>query len=137
MPDFEIVAEAADAHAVMEHVGRDAMDLLLLDLDMPGTTGMDLIQRVKACSPDLPILILSMHIEPGVAMRAIKAGASGYVTKDCDLNILLPAIRAVAAGRWVMVTTAGPQRRLRSSCAIVSSTTTAHPSRYSGVPERG
>ncbi len=96
--DFEIVAEAADAHAVMEHVGRDAMDLLLLDLDMPGTTGVDLIQRVKARSPDLPILILSMHIEPGIALRAIKAGASGYVTKDCDLDILLPAIRKVAAG---------------------------------------
>lgn len=98
VPDFEIVAEAADAHAVMEYVGRDAMDLLLLDLDMPGTSGVDLITRVKNRSPDLPILVLSMHIEPGVALRAIKAGASGYVTKDSDLNILLPAIRKVASG---------------------------------------
>ena len=98
VPDFEIVAEAADAHSVMEHVGRDAMDLLLLDLDMPGTGGVDLITRVKNRSPDLPILVLSMHIEPGVALRAIKAGASGYVTKDSDLDILLPAIRKVASG---------------------------------------
>lgn len=98
VPDFEIVAEAADANAVLEHVGRDAMDLLLLDLDMPGTSGVDLIMRVKARSPNLQILVLSMHIEPGVALRAIKAGASGYVTKDSDLNILLPAIRRVASG---------------------------------------
>lgn len=98
IPDFEVVAEASNANDVMEHVGRNAIDLLLLDLDMPGTSGTDLIQRVKARCPDLPILVLSMHNESSVALRTIKAGASGYITKDCDLNVLLPAIRKVAAG---------------------------------------
>jgi len=72
-------------------------DIVLLDLDMPGMSGQGLISRVKTGYPSLPVLILSMHDEPNIAMMAIKAGASGYITKDCDLDILLPAIRAVAA----------------------------------------
>jgi DNA-binding NarL/FixJ family response regulator len=59
---------------------------------------VDLIQRSKARCPNLPILILSMHDESNVVLRAIKAGASGYINKGCDLNILLPAIRKVASG---------------------------------------
>ena len=98
IPDFEVIGEASNSNEVMEHVGRDALDVLLLDLDMPGTSGTDLIERVKHRCPDLPILVLSMHNEPGIAMRAIKAGASGYITKNCDLNVLLPAIRKLAAG---------------------------------------
>ena len=98
VPDFQVVAEAVNANEVLEHLGHDALDLLLMDLDMPGTSGVDLIQRSKARCPNLPILILSMHDESSVALRAIKAGASGYINKGCDLNILLPAIRKVAAG---------------------------------------
>jgi DNA-binding NarL/FixJ family response regulator len=64
---------------------------------MPGPSGADLITRVKAHQPDLPILVLSMHNEPQVATRVLKAGANGYITKDCEPDVLLAAIRKVAA----------------------------------------
>jgi DNA-binding NarL/FixJ family response regulator len=65
---------------------------------MPGTSGADLIARLKAYGANFPILILSMHNEPEVAARALRAGASGYITKDCEPEILLAAIRKVSAG---------------------------------------
>jgi len=87
---------------VLAQLHGDAMDLLLLDLNMPGTTGTALLARVKAQRPDLPVLVLSMHNEPQLVARAIKAGANGYVTKDCEPAILLAAIRKVAArGKYI------------------------------------
>ncbi len=97
--DFEVVGEAANGFELLALLRQVAFDILLLDFDMPGISGPELIIRVKAHRPSLPILVLSMHDEPYVAVRAIKNGASGYITKDCDLNILLPAIRQVAAGQ--------------------------------------
>lgn len=98
MPDLEVAAEAANANEVLEHLGRIKLDLLLMDLDMPGTCGVDLILRSKAKCPRLPILVLSMHDEPGIALHAVKAGAAGYINKGCDLGMLFPAIRRVASG---------------------------------------
>lgn len=97
--DFEVVGDAANGSELMDCLHRSLPDILLLDMDMPGLSGAELIARVKSGWPGLPLLVLSMHNEPRVALQALKAGASGYITKDCDLHILLPAIRAVAARR--------------------------------------
>ena len=102
VPDFEVVGEAVDGNEVLERLRHDPFDLLLLDLNMPGISGADLITRIKAHRADLPILVLSMHNEPQVAARMLKAGASGYITKDCEPDILLAAIRKVAAnGKYI------------------------------------
>ena len=96
-PDMQVVAEAASGAEVLERLRQQNCDLLLLDLNMPGISGTDLITRVKAHQSDLPILMLSMHNEPMVAARMLKAGASGFITKDCEPEVLLAAIRTVAA----------------------------------------
>lgn len=102
MPDFEVVAEATNGSEVLACLRQARFDLLLLDMNMVGISGSDLIARVKAHQPDLPILVLSMHNEPQVAARALKAGASGYITKDCEPEILMAAIRKVAArGKYI------------------------------------
>lgn len=97
-PDLEVVGEAVDGGAVLDCLRRCEFDLLLLDINMPGLSGPDLIARVKAHRADLPILVLSMHNEVQVAARVLKAGASGYVTKDSEMDVLLGAIRRVAGG---------------------------------------
>ncbi len=97
-PDVQVVAEAEDGAGVLEGLRQALPDLLLLDLNMPGLSGADLIQRIKAHWPGLPVLVLSMHNEAHVAARVLKAGASGYVTKDSAIELLLGAIRRVAGG---------------------------------------
>lgn len=102
VPDLKVVGEAVTGSEVLECLRHESLDLLLLDLNMPGISGVDLIGRIKAHRADLPILILSMHNEPQVAARMLKAGASGYITKDCEPEILLAAIRKVAAhGKYI------------------------------------
>ncbi|HTQ00009.1 MAG TPA: response regulator transcription factor [Casimicrobiaceae bacterium] len=96
--DITVVSEAADGHQVMQRVRTDEFDVLLLDMSMPGKSGIELIKQVKAERPKLRILVLSMHEEAQYAVRAIKAGASGYVTKDSAATQLVTAIRKVGAG---------------------------------------
>lgn len=98
VPDFEVVGEAVNGAEVLERLRQLPFDLLLLDINMPGVSGPDLIARVKAQQADMPILILSMHNETQVATRVLKAGANGYITKDSEPDILVAAIRKVAAG---------------------------------------
>lgn len=101
-PDLAVVGEAVNGSEVLECLRGAPFDLLLLDLNMSGISGADLIKRVKAHRADLPVLVLSMHNEPHVAARMLRAGASGYITKDCEPDILLAAIRKVAAnGRYI------------------------------------
>lgn len=97
-PDIEVRAEAVDGAQVLDGLRRELPDLLLLDLNMPGLSGPDLIARIKSHWPALPILVLSMHNEAQVAARVLKAGATGYVTKDSEMEVLLTAIRRVAGG---------------------------------------
>lgn len=97
-PDIEVLAEAVDGAQVLEGLRHELPDLLLLDVNMPGLSGPDLITRIKSHWPALPILVLSMHNEAQVAARVLKAGASGYVTKDSEMEVLLGAIRKVASG---------------------------------------
>jgi DNA-binding NarL/FixJ family response regulator len=93
-----VTGEATNGSEVLEQLRLQTFDLLLLDLNMPGISGVDLIVRVRAHWPNLPILVLSMHNEPHLVMRVLKAGASGYITKDSEPDILLTAIARVAAG---------------------------------------
>jgi DNA-binding NarL/FixJ family response regulator len=95
--DFEVVGEAASGAELLERLRQSACDLLLLDLNMPGLSGADLLARVKAHNPALPVLVLSMHNEPLVTTRVLKAGANGFITKDCEPEALIAAIRTVAA----------------------------------------
>lgn len=97
-PDIMVQAEAMDGAQVLERLRRERPDLLLLDVNMPGLSGPDLIARIRSHWPELPILVLSMHNESQVAARVLKAGASGYVTKDSEMEVLLGAIRKVAGG---------------------------------------
>jgi len=94
-----LAGQAASAAEVLAGVDGDAVDLLLLDLLMPGCNGVDLIERVAAAHPRLPVLVLTMHADPHIARRALKAGALGYLTKDVSPEQLLDAIHRVAAGR--------------------------------------
>lgn len=100
--DIEVSREACDGAEVMGLLRQEPFDLLLVDLNMPGISGADLISRVRLHYPNLPILVLSMHNKPQVAAQVLKAGANGYITKDCEPNQLLAAIRKVAAkGQYI------------------------------------
>ena len=97
-PELAVAGEAQNGHEVMQRVRELDFDLLLLDMSMPGKSGTDLIKQVKSEKPKLRILVLSMHEEEQYAVRAIKAGASGYLTKESASAQLVSAIRKVAAG---------------------------------------
>jgi DNA-binding NarL/FixJ family response regulator len=97
-PDLELAGEAKDGWEVIEKVRAGNLNLLLLDMTMPGPNGVELIKRVREEAPRLPILVLSMHGESQIAGRAIKAGAAGYLTKDSEPETLLDAIHQVASG---------------------------------------
>ena len=96
--DIEVVGEASDGHEVMERVRALDFDVLLLDMSMPGRSGIELIRLVRAEKPKLRMLVLSMHEENQYAVRAIRAGASGYLTKESASRQLVEAIRKVAGG---------------------------------------
>ena len=96
--DIEVIAEAGDGHEVLARVRALALDVLLLDMSMPGKSGIELIKQVHAEKPKVKILVLSMHEEQQYAVRAIRAGASGYLTKESASRQLVEAIRKVAAG---------------------------------------
>ena len=96
--EITVVAEARDGHEVIDRVRTLDFDLLLLDMSMPGKSGIELIRQVRAEKPKLRILVLSMHEEHQYAVRAIRAGAAGYMTKESASRALVEAIRKVAGG---------------------------------------
>ena len=96
--DMEVVGEAADGTQVMQRVRELDFDIIVQDLSMPGRSGMELIKLVRAEKPKLRILVLSMHQELQYAVRAIKSGASGYLTKESAPAQLEQAIRKIAGG---------------------------------------
>jgi DNA-binding NarL/FixJ family response regulator len=96
--DLTIVGEAQNGQEVLARVRADDFDVLLLDMSMPGKSGVELIKQVHAEKPKLRILVLSMHEEEQYAVRALKAGATGYLTKESATVQLIAAIRKVAAG---------------------------------------
>jgi DNA-binding NarL/FixJ family response regulator len=96
--DLSVGGEASSAQEVLDILRSQAFDLLLLDLNMPGISGLDLLKRLHSLYPQLPILILSMHKESEIVSRALKLGASGYLTKTSEPEILLSAIQKVSRG---------------------------------------
>ena len=96
--DMQVLGEAQNGHEVIERIRTLDFDLLLLDMSMPGRSGIELIRQVRAEKPRLRMLVLSMHEENQYAVRAIRAGASGYLTKESASRQLVEAIRKVAAG---------------------------------------
>jgi DNA-binding NarL/FixJ family response regulator len=95
---MEVAGEASDGHQALARVRELDFDVLLLDMSMPGKSGIELIKQVHAEKPKLRILVLSMHEEHQYAVRAIRAGASGYLTKETASAQLVEAIRKVASG---------------------------------------
>jgi two-component system invasion response regulator UvrY len=96
--DIEIAGEAQDAPELFELLQQKRVDGILLDISLPGKSGMDALQEIKQKHPGLPVLILSAHPEELFAVRALKAGASGYVSKDQAPTELVQAIRKVVNG---------------------------------------
>jgi len=93
------VREAGNAREVTEEVKKGDLDVVILDISLPGKNGLELLKDLKQDYPKLPVLILSMHPEDRFAVRALKSGASGYVTKESAVEELIKAIRKVVQGR--------------------------------------
>ncbi len=108
-PDLAVVAEAADGRAAMDIVRGGEVDVVLLDIAMPGQSGVDVLAAIRAREPTLPVLMLSGHAEAHYAATLLRLGASGYLNKDCDPDELVRAVRTVARGRK-FVTTAMAER---------------------------
>lgn len=100
--DMRLVGEAENGQEVLRAVRAGEVDLVLLDMSMPGRSGIELIKEIKRVQPSLRVLVLSMHEEEQYAVRAIKAGAQGYLTKTSAPDELVGAIRSVAQGRAYM-----------------------------------
>jgi DNA-binding NarL/FixJ family response regulator len=98
-PDLAVVDEVADGDALLAVVAAGGPDVIVLDLALPGARGLDLLRRLRAEHPRVPVLVLSIHPEEPYALRCLKAGAAGYVEKSSDPVELVGAIRTVASGR--------------------------------------
>lgn len=96
--NIHVVGEATSGAEVLEAIHDCDFDLLLLDMTMPGISGVDLISRIRLRHAELPILVLSMHDSPQIVRRTLKAGASGYIAKNAIPEVLITAIKKVAAG---------------------------------------
>jgi two-component system, NarL family, invasion response regulator UvrY len=100
--DIRVVGEAQNASEVLEKMHTTECDIILLDMNMPGRSGIDLITDLKILKPQLKILVLSIHPEDRYALRTLKAGASGYISKDTALDELVIAIRKIyARGKYL------------------------------------
>jgi two-component system invasion response regulator UvrY len=97
-PDMVIADEAADGLEVLNKVKAGGYDVALLDISMPGKSGIDVLIQLKKEKPALPVLVLSMHPEEQYAVRALRAGASGYLTKESAPEELVAAIQKVSTG---------------------------------------
>lgn len=98
-PDMAVVAEASNGEDVLEKVSANKYDVILLDISMPGRSGLDILRQLKIEKPKLPIMMLSVHPEEQYAVRALRAGASGYLTKESAPDELIAAIRKISQGR--------------------------------------
>lgn len=97
--DMTVIDEACDGNELLEKVNSNTYDVVVLDITMPGTNVLDVLKRIKRKRPATQVLILSMHPEEQYAVRVLKAGASGYLTKESAPSELIRAIRKVSNGR--------------------------------------
>ena len=105
--DMEVVAEAAEGREALQQIHQTKPDVAVVDISMPGLDGLEVISQVRHYYPKMPILILTMHEEEQYVVRAIAAGANGYITKRSAPEQLVKAIRKVhAGGRYLSDTAA-------------------------------
>jgi len=97
--DMVVSDEASNGHEVLNKALSSDYDVIVLDITMPGIHGLDVLKQIKSQKPALPVLVLSMHPEEQYAVRVIKAGAAGYLTKESASDELITAIRKVSSGR--------------------------------------
>lgn len=98
-PDLVVTDEASNGQEVLEKIWHNDYDMVLLDITMPGMTGLDALKQLKNDKPKLPVLVLSMHPEEQYAVRVIRAGASGYLRKESAPDELITAIQKISGGR--------------------------------------
>ncbi|HQO39191.1 MAG TPA: response regulator transcription factor [Spirochaetota bacterium] len=96
--DMEVAGESNSGEKLLELIKKHDYDVVLLDLKMSGMNGIEVMKHIKAIKPSVPVIVLSMHAEDQYAVRTIKAGASGYITKETAGDNLISAVRRVAAG---------------------------------------
>jgi two-component system, NarL family, invasion response regulator UvrY len=97
--DIRVVAETGNGEALIKQIQISDYDVVLLDITMPGIGGLETLKRLTALKPELPVLMLSIHTEEQFALRTLKAGAAGYLTKESAPDELVKAIRQVVGGR--------------------------------------
>lgn len=93
-----VIGEASDAPTAVELIRQETWELVILDVTMPGRSGLEALGDIRHMRPSLPVLVLSMHAEDQLAVRMLKAGAAGYVTKDNAPEALVGAVRRVLTG---------------------------------------
>ncbi len=102
MSVVQVVAEASNGHKAVEQARKERFDLILLDISKPGKDGIDTLNQLQYEHPDLRVLILSMHSEKQYAVRALKSGASGYLSKNCDPDELKQAVTDIMTkGKYI------------------------------------
>ena len=94
-----VIEEVSDAEGLVNKALIDKWDIVICDLSMPGRSGLDALRQIKQSSPSLPVLIMSMHPEDQYALRVLKSGASGYLSKDSIHDELMNAIRTALLGK--------------------------------------
>lgn len=99
VPDVTVAAEARNGAEALEKIAQGSFDLVILDISMPGRSGLEILKQIKIDQPDLAVLVLSMHPEEQYGLRILRAGASGYLTKESAPEELRGAIEKVKAGR--------------------------------------
>lgn len=98
-PDMSVVDELADSQDVLSKIRKRKYSVVILDISLPGKNGLEVLKEIKNEFPKLPVIILSMYPEDQYAIRALRSGAAGYVSKDTAPEELITALRTVAAGR--------------------------------------
>jgi DNA-binding NarL/FixJ family response regulator len=131
-PDFSVVGEAADGLEVVPLVEDLQPDVLLLDLTMPGMSGLDIIRQVARRSPRTRIVILSMHANEAYVVDALRRGAVGYVLKDSGIDYLVNSMREVVAGRISL----SPLLRDRAIASYIANADAAWSEDYESLTDR-
>lgn len=103
------IDEGSDAEMLIKKVIKEQWDLIITDISMPGRSGLDALQQIKADHPKLPVLVLSGHPEEQYALRVLKAGASGYLNKDADPVELIKAVHRILQGKKYITPTIADQ----------------------------
>jgi len=104
-PELEVVAEASNGLEALELVRDMDFDVVILDLSMPGLSGLETVKKIRQDSPQVPVLVLSVHPEEQYAVRVMRSGAAGYLTKDSAPEELVAAVRSVANGHKYVTST--------------------------------